>query len=89
MLYAYVDCFNFKGMEVDIALRHFLSYFRLPGEGKMVDRIIEKFGERYFKDNPNVPYFTSADAPYVLSFSIVMLATDLHSPNTVSLFVFC
>ena len=70
-------------MEVDIALRHFLGFFRLPGEGKMVDRIIEKFGDRYFKDNPNIPYFTSADAPYVLSFSIVMLATDLHSPSTV------
>jgi len=52
-MHAYVDLFNFSGMEIDLALRHFLSWFRLPGEGQKIDRIIEKFADRYYRDNPD------------------------------------
>jgi brefeldin A-inhibited guanine nucleotide-exchange protein len=79
VLYCFGDCFNLKGMELDAALRYFVSTFRLPGEAKQVDRIMLKFAERYFKDNPDTTLWNCSDAPYVLSFSIVMLATDLHA----------
>jgi brefeldin A-inhibited guanine nucleotide-exchange protein len=78
-MHAYVDLFSFPGMEIDLALREFLSYFRLPGEGQKIDRLMEKFAERFFKDNSGGMY-GNADAAYLLAFSIIMLATDLHNP---------
>ena len=34
-------------MAFDIAIRHFLSGFRLPGESQKIDRLMEAFAERY------------------------------------------
>jgi hypothetical protein len=39
---------------------------------------MEKFAERYTEQNPDV--FPTADAAFILSFSIIMLNTDLHNP---------
>ena len=77
IFYAFVDLFNFTGMELDVALRHFLSFFRLPGEAQKIDRIMEKFAEKFFYNNPSK--FPNADCAYVLSFAVIMLNTDLHS----------
>lgn len=41
---------------------------------------MQKFAERFFSENGTKYKFANADAVYVLSFAIVMLATDLHSP---------
>ncbi|KVI06313.1 SEC7-like protein [Cynara cardunculus var. scolymus] len=49
----------------------------LHGEAQKIDRIMEKFAERYCKCNPNS--FTSADTTYVLSYSVIMLNTDAHN----------
>jgi brefeldin A-inhibited guanine nucleotide-exchange protein len=87
VMHAYVDSFNFEGMEFDEALRAFLQGFRLPGEAQKIDFITEKFAERYCKCNPKV--FTSADTAYVLAYSVIMLNTDAHNPmvkNKVCLF---
>lgn len=78
VMHAYVDSFNFEGTEFDEALRTFLEGFRLPGEAQKIDRITEKFAERYCKCNPKV--FTSADTAYVLAYSVIMLNTDAHNP---------
>jgi hypothetical protein len=43
-----------------------------------IDRIMEKFAERYVRDNPG--RFSSADGAYVLAFAIIMLNTDAHNP---------
>jgi hypothetical protein len=43
-----------------------------------IDRIMEKFAERYCKQNPHV--FPSADTAFILAFSVIMLNTDLHNP---------
>ena len=43
-----------------------------------IDRIMEKFAERFTEQNPKV--FPTADAAFILSFSIIMLNTDLHNP---------
>lgn len=42
---------------------------------------MEKFASRYCECNPNNGLFASADTAYVLGFSIIMLTTDLHSPQ--------
>jgi hypothetical protein len=39
---------------------------------------MEKFAERFTEQNPKV--FPTADAAFILSFSIIMLNTDLHNP---------
>ncbi|KAK6140598.1 hypothetical protein DH2020_025662 [Rehmannia glutinosa] len=78
VMHAYVDSFDFQGMEFDEAIRAFLQGFRLPGEAQKIDRIMEKFAERYCKCNPKV--FTTADTAYVLAYSVIMLNTDAHNP---------
>ncbi|KAL4384627.1 hypothetical protein GQ457_15G011890 [Hibiscus cannabinus] len=60
-----------------LKIRFFLRGFRLPGEAQKIDRIMEKFAERYCKCNPNS--FTSADTAYVLAYSVIMLNTDAHN----------
>ena len=77
ILYAYVEYMSFKGMDIDMAVRHFLKGFRLPGEGQKIDRCMEKFAEKYFNDNAN-GIFANADAAYMVAYAIIMLTTDLH-----------
>lgn len=47
VMHAYVESMNFSGMKFDVAIREFLKGFRLPGEAQKIDRIMEKFAERY------------------------------------------
>ncbi|KAA8546194.1 hypothetical protein F0562_020912 [Nyssa sinensis] len=77
VMHVYIDSFNFEGMDFGEAIRFFLRGFRLPGEAQKIDRIMEKFAERYCKCNPNS--FTSADTAYVLAYSAIMLNTDAHN----------
>ncbi|CAM0909962.1 unnamed protein product [Alopecurus aequalis] len=77
VMHAYVDALNFEGMDFGEAIRFFLQGFRLPGEAQKIDRIMEKFAERYCKCNPDV--FTSADTAYILAYSVILLNTDAHS----------
>lgn len=79
VMYAYIDQMDFNGMEFVASLRYLLLEFRLPGEAQKIDRIMEKFAGRYCENNPKLDIFASADAAYVLAYSIIMLTTDLHS----------
>ena len=81
LMYVYVDLLNFSGLGFVAALRHFLEGFRLPGEAQKIDRLMEKFASRYVECNPDQNIFRSADAAYVLSYSVIMLTTDLHSTH--------
>jgi len=78
VMHAYVDAMNFSGMKFDRAIREFLKGFRLPGEAQKIDRIMEKFAERYCRDNPGL--FNNADTAYVLAYAVIMLNTDAHNP---------
>ncbi|KAM7258168.1 hypothetical protein ACFE04_013909 [Oxalis oulophora] len=77
VMHAYVDSFKFKGLSFGESIRFFLRGFRLPGEAQKIDRIMEKFAERFCKCNPDS--FTSADTAYVLAYSVIMLNTDAHN----------
>ncbi|CAK5020623.1 unnamed protein product [Meloidogyne enterolobii] len=81
VMYSYVDTFDFSGVNIVQALRTLLNKFRLPGEAQKIDRIMEKFASRYCECNPQLKIFASADTAYVLSYSIIMLTTDLHNPQ--------
>lgn len=78
VLHEYVDAMEFTNKPFDLAIRHFLSGFRLPGEAQKIDRLMEKFAERYYLQNKDV--FASADMAFILAFSTIMLQTNLHNP---------
>ena len=78
VLHEYVDNMDLANMKFDRAVRYFLAGFRLPGEAQKIDRIMEKFAERYFLQNRTS--FPSADMAFILAFSTIMLQTNLHNP---------
>jgi brefeldin A-inhibited guanine nucleotide-exchange protein len=78
VLHEYVELMDFTGMAFDMAIRYFLSGFRLPGEAQKIDRLMEKFAERYYLQNRDT--FASADMAFILAFSTIMLQTNLHNP---------
>jgi len=45
----------------------------------MIDRILQRFAARYYECNRD--QFATEDTVYILSFSIIMLNTDLHNRN--------
>ncbi len=71
VLYGYVDSFDFRNVPYVDSLKRMLSGFRLPGEGQKVDRIMEKFGDKFCQDNPDA--FGSAECIYLLSYATMML----------------
>ena len=77
IMHAFVDTMDFGKRRFVDALRQFLQSFRLPGESQKIDRFMLKFAERYLTGNPNA--FATADAAYVLAYSVIMLNTDQHS----------
>ena len=83
---AVLECFanelEFSGLEVDKALRKFQTHFRMPGEAQKIERLVEVFSERYCQCNPDlVSKLHSADTVFILSFAIILLNTDLHTPS--------
>jgi hypothetical protein len=68
-----------EGVACSGACRTFLSGFRLPGEAQKIDRLMEKFAERYVSCNADA--FKSADVAYVLAYSVILLNTDAHNPQ--------
>lgn len=79
VLYKLIESMDFTNKPFVAALKLLLAGFRLPGEGQKVDRIMEKFGEKYAKDNPNT--FGSSECIYVLSYATMMLQTSIHNPS--------
>ncbi|EGR34763.1 sec7 domain protein [Ichthyophthirius multifiliis] len=48
-------------------------------KAQIVDRILQKFGDKFQSDNPDI--FSSASGAYTLSFLLIMLQTDLYNPQ--------
>ncbi|GBP00242.1 IQ motif and SEC7 domain-containing protein 1 [Eumeta japonica] len=83
---AVLECFvnelDLSGMAVDVALRRYQAHFRLPGEAQKIERLVEAFARRYCTCNPDfVQRLRNQDTIFVLAFAIIMLNTDLHTPN--------
>lgn len=93
LLNEFMSMFNFNSFRVDEALRVMLTKFRLPGESQQIERIIEAFSKRYVDcqhymdrvySNSDEHYSQiqpDSDSIFVLSYSIIMLNTDLHNPQ--------
>ena len=50
----------------------------LPGEGELIDRIVQTWAQCYVEANPNCGM--NADQCYILAFACVLLNSDLHNP---------
>jgi IQ motif/SEC7 domain-containing protein len=89
------------GQRVDKSLRNLLSHVRVPGEAQKIERIMEEFGRHYYSCNSkkshstnlgqtncgmNVSKLKSPDSIITLAFAIMMLNTDLHTPNIKGIF---
>ncbi|KAI3402523.2 GEA2 [Candida oxycetoniae] len=116
LLDIFIGLFDFENLRVDEALRILLKSFRLPGESQQIERIVEKFAEKYVSCQKNselnhvdlsmkspTKRRSSAgesgsgggvvgvggdeivrpdkDSVFILSYSIIMLNTDLHNPQ--------
>ena len=62
-------------IRVSVTANLLLAY---TGEAQQIDRIMDKFAERYCRDNPAA--FAAADGAYLLAFALIMLNTDAHNP---------
>ncbi|XP_051967256.1 IQ motif and SEC7 domain-containing protein 1-like isoform X3 [Xyrauchen texanus] len=77
-----VDEMDFSGMELDEALRKFQAHIRVQGEAQKVERLIEAYSQRYCICNPGVVrQFRNPDTIFILAFAIILLNTDMYSPN--------
>ncbi|CCI44205.1 unnamed protein product [Albugo candida] len=81
VLHQYVASFDFDGECILDALRMFLASFRLPGEAQQIDRILNTFAYAVYQQCRDRCLMASPDVAYLLSFSLIMLNTDLHNPN--------
>ncbi|UZJ57201.1 hypothetical protein CBS101457_006521 [Exobasidium rhododendri] len=79
ILHAFLGLFDFTNKPIAEAMREMLETFRLPGESQQINRITETFAKIYFATHP--ADVKSEDAVYVLSYSVIMLNTDLHNPQ--------
>ncbi|KAK1784991.1 hypothetical protein P4O66_018418, partial [Electrophorus voltai] len=77
-----VDEMDFSTLELDEALRKFQAHVRVQGEAQKVERLIEAFSQRYCMCNPDVvQQFHNPDTIFILAFAIILLNTDMYSPN--------
>ena len=69
-------------------------HIRVPGEAQKIEKIMEEFGRQYYNCNSkkvglshsntcglDVSKLKSPDSIVTLAFAIMMLNTDLHTPN--------
>lgn len=74
-LACYLARFHFEDYPIDMALRYFLALEHLPSESQQIDRVLHAFSQRYTTCNSTI---LDADTAYLLTFSLLLLHTDLY-----------
>ncbi|KAL7268593.1 hypothetical protein RUND412_008777 [Rhizina undulata] len=74
---AYMEMFNWKGMNILSCLRMLCSKLIFRGETQQVDRIMDAISKRWCECNPNHG-FKSSDIVHTVLYSALLLNTDLH-----------
>ncbi|ORZ20419.1 hypothetical protein BCR42DRAFT_408729 [Absidia repens] len=77
VLKLYMSHFDFGGVPLDEAFRKLCAKLFFKAESQQMDRIIEAFAKRYWKCNP-IELYHSSDIVYAISYSLLLLNTDLH-----------
>lgn len=76
---SYMRSFSFFGDPIDMALRKLLMEAELPRETQQIDRCLQAFANRYDECNPGV--YSTPDQAYFISFSLLILHTDVFNKN--------
>lgn len=79
VLRSYMRRFAFFGDPIDMAIRKLLMQVELPKETQQIDRVLQGFADRYHECNPGI--YMNADKAYFISFSIIILHTDVFNKN--------
>jgi IQ motif/SEC7 domain-containing protein len=88
VLDAFCDELDLSGMAVDVGLRKFQSYFRMPGEAQKIERLIQAFSHRYAKCNPEVVgKLRSSETVWLYFYFSVSCAAVLKFPFFSALFI--
>ncbi|KAI9666256.1 MAG: hypothetical protein M1821_004191 [Bathelium mastoideum] len=74
---AYMELFNWTDMNVLAAMRDFCQRLVLKGETQQIDRLLHAFSRRWCACNVNHG-FKDFDVIHTISYSILLLNTDLH-----------
>ena len=54
----------------------------MPGEAQKIERLMQIFSTRYCQSNREfLATLHSTDTVFILAFAIILLNTDLHTPN--------
>ncbi|SMY29118.1 unnamed protein product [Zymoseptoria tritici ST99CH_1A5] len=76
-LTAYMELFDFAGMNILAALRMLCGKLVLRGETQQFDRIINALSSRWVQCNPNHG-FKAQDVVHTLCYSLILLNTDMY-----------
>lgn len=76
-LHAYMQLFDFAGINILSALRTLAGKLLLKGETQQFDRIITALSARWCDCNPNHG-FKAQDVVHTICYSLILLNTDLH-----------
>ncbi|KAF1917361.1 hypothetical protein BDU57DRAFT_444578 [Ampelomyces quisqualis] len=79
VLRSYMRKFAFFGDPLDMAVRKLLMQVELPKETQQIDRVLQGFADRYHECNPGI--YINTDKAYFISFSIIILHTDVFNKN--------
>ncbi|KAH0787535.1 Sec7 domain containing protein [Histomonas meleagridis] len=79
ILLAYLKRLDLHTDIVEAMRRALSSTLYLPGESQRIDQFVQTFSNCYFTVNPHT--YSNPEIPYILSFALIMLNSDLHNPN--------
>ncbi|EDO17243.1 hypothetical protein Kpol_538p3 [Vanderwaltozyma polyspora DSM 70294] len=82
--YFLTNCFDFKELPIDIALRELLMFVELPKETQQIDRLLQEFSNVYYEEHKKDPSSCGckdSNQVYFVVFSLLMLHTDFYNPN--------
>ncbi|KAF2870979.1 hypothetical protein BDV95DRAFT_51162 [Massariosphaeria phaeospora] len=74
---AYMELFDWNGLNILAAMRDLCSKLVLKAETQQVDRILMSLSERWCECNPHHG-FKATDVVHTICYSILLLNTDLH-----------
>lgn len=73
----YMDLYDWSGYSILAAFRELCGRLVVKAESQQLDRVIDAFSERWCSCNPNHG-FKDRDVVHTITFSVLMLNTDLH-----------
>ncbi|KAG1042136.1 hypothetical protein G6F43_011961 [Rhizopus delemar] len=78
VLLVYMSYFELSGMKLEEAFRKLCSKLYFKAEAQEIDRILEAFAYQYWTQNAKDEIYMNADVVYAITYSIMLLNTDLY-----------